>query len=375
MYGLSQDLQHSLARLRGDPVIPIARPLLGDEEKEAVIAVLNSGRLVQGPRVEDFEGRFAAFCGARYAIATSSGTAALYIALLAHGISPGDEVITTPFSFIASANSIVSARARPVFVDIEEDSFNIDPRLIEEKITPRTKAIIPVHLYGNPCDMEAILEIAARHGLVVIEDACQAHGASIDGRKVGSFGTGCFSFYASKNMVTGEGGMITTDDKGVAERARLIRQHGMRRQYYHDMWGFNFRMTEFQAAIGIVQLEKLEDFNRRRIENAAYLTENLRRVITPQVRDGFRHVFHQYTIRVLDGRDKMLEGLRRRDIDARVYYPLPIHKQAFYQQLGYHEELPLAEKASQEVLSLPVHPGLTPAELERIVEEVNGLAC
>jgi len=356
-------------------VIPIARPLLGDEEKEAVIAVLNSGRLVQGPRVEDFEGRFAAFCGARYAIATSSGTAALYIALLAHGISPGDEVITTPFSFIASANSILSARARPVFVDIEEDSFNIDPRLIEEKITPRTKAIIPVHLYGNPCDMEAILEIAARHGLVVIEDACQAHGASIDGRKVGSFGTGCFSFYASKNMVTGEGGMITTDDKGVAERARLIRQHGMRRQYYHDMWGFNFRMTEFQAAIGIVQLEKLEDFNRRRIENAAYLTENLRRVITPQVRDGFRHVFHQYTIRVLDGRDKMLEGLRRRDIDARVYYPLPIHKQAFYQQLGYHEELPLAEKASQEVLSLPVHPGLTPAELERIVEEVNGLAC
>jgi len=375
VYGLSQSLQHSLARLRGDPVIPIARPLLGDEEKEAVIAVLNSGRLVQGPRVEDFEGRFAAFCGARYAIATSSGTAALYIALLAHGISPGDEVITTPFSFIATANSILSTRAQPVFVDIEEASFNIDPRLIEEKITPQTKALIPVHLYGNPCDMEAILEIAARHGLIVIEDACQAHGASIDGRKVGSFGTGCFSFYATKNMVTGEGGMITTDDEVIAERARLIRQHGMRRQYYHDMWGFNFRMTEFQAAIGVVQLEKLEDFNRRRIENAAYLTENLKQVITPQVKHGFRHVFHQYTIRVPDGRDEMLEGLRERGIDTRVYYPLPIHKQPFYHQLGYHEELPLAEKASREVLSLPVHPGLTRAELERIVEEVNGLAC
>jgi dTDP-4-amino-4,6-dideoxygalactose transaminase len=193
-------------------MIPIAKPLMGDEEKEAIVAVLESGILAQGPKVEEFERAFATLCGVRHAVATSSGTTALHLALLAHGIGPGDEVITSPFTFISSANSILFVGAKPVFVDIDESSYNIDPSLIEAKITPCTKVLMPVHLFGNPCDMEAIMAIAARHGLVVIEDAAQAHGASINGKKVGSFGTGCFSFYPTKNMTTAEGGMVTSDD-------------------------------------------------------------------------------------------------------------------------------------------------------------------
>ncbi|MBM4431649.1 MAG: DegT/DnrJ/EryC1/StrS family aminotransferase, partial [Chloroflexi bacterium] len=249
-------------------MIPIARPVIGEEEKQAVLAVLESGMLAQGQQVRAFEEAFAEYCGVKYAVATSSGTTALHTALLAHGVGPGDEVITTPFTFIASANSILFTGARPVFVDIEEDSYNINPTLIEEKITSRTKAILPVHLYGNPCDLEAIMTIADRHGLIVIEDACQAHGASVHGKKVGSFSTGCFSFYPTKNITTAEGGMITTDDDAVAERARLIRQHGMRKRYYHEVLGYNFRLTDIQAAIGLAQLGKLPEWTAKRIANA-----------------------------------------------------------------------------------------------------------
>ena len=264
-------------------MIPIAQPLMGEEEKRAVIAVLESGMLAQGPKVEEFEKAFAALWGVRHAVATSSGTTALHVALLAHGVGPGDEVITSPFTFISSANSILFVGARPVFVDIDESSFNIDPSLIEARITPRTRALLPVHLFGNPCDMEAIMAIAARHGLIVIEDAAQAHGASIQGRKVGSFGTGCFSFYPTKNMTTAEGGMVTTDDDQVAEKARLLRSHGMRKRYYHDFLGYNFRMTDLQAALGLAQLAKLEVFNEKRIANARYLTEHLRDVVITRV--------------------------------------------------------------------------------------------
>jgi dTDP-4-amino-4,6-dideoxygalactose transaminase len=345
-----------------------------EEEKEAVIAVLESGMLAQGPKVEEFEKAFAALCGVRHAVATSSGTTALHLALLAHGIGPGDEVITSPFTFISSANSILFVGATPVFVDIDESSFNMDPSLIEARITPRTKALVPVHLFGNPCDMEAIMAIAARHGLMVIEDAAQAHGASINGKKVGSFGTGCFSFYPTKNMTTAEGGMVTSDDDQVAEKVRLLRSHGMKRRYYHDFLGYNFRMTDVHAALGLAQLAKLEVFNEKRIANARYLTERLGEVIiAPQVKDGYRHVFHQYTIRVKGDRDQMVEQLRERGIGAGVYYPLPVHQQPVYRELGYNERLPVAEAMSREVLSLPVHPALSQADLERIVEVVSQL--
>jgi len=357
-------------------LIPIAKPLIGEEEKRAVITVLDSGQLAQGTKVREFEERFAAFCGVKHAIATSSGTTALHTALLAYGIGPGDEVITTSFTFIASANSILFTRAKPVFVDIEEDSFNIDPSLIEENITRHTKAIMPVHLYGNPCDMEAIMEIADRHGLMVIEDACQAHGASIRGKKAGSFGTGCFSFYPTKNITTAEGGMITTDDDGVAERARMIRQHGMRRRYYHEILGYNFRMTDIQAAIGLVQLERLPRWTAQRIENADYLTAKLARlgkVRPPVVQDGSWHVFHQYTVRIQGDRDEAVRKLRERGIGVRVYYPLPVHQQPVYQGLGYGDSLPVTERASSEVLSLPIHPALTREDLDRIVEAVEAL--
>lgn len=354
-------------------MITIGGPIIGEEEKQAVIAVLESGHLAQGPMVREFEERFAAQCGVKHAVATSSGTTALHLALLAHGIRPGDEVITTPFTFIASANAILFVGAKPVFVDIEEESFNINPTLIEEKITPRTRAILPVHLYGNPCEIEAMMAIADAHGLVIIEDACQAHGASINGRQVGSFGTGCFSFYPTKNITSGEGGMVTTHDDGIAERVRMLRDHGMRRKYYHDLLGYNFRMTDIQAAIGLAQLGKIENFTHRRIANANYYGAHLENVIIPQVREGTRHVFHLYTIRVAARRDRFAPLLQEKGIQVGTYYPLPIHRQPMYRELGYSDSLPVAERASQQVISLPVHPALTSADLERIVEEVAEL--
>jgi len=352
-------------------MIPISIPLLGDEEKQAVLEVIDSRQLAQGPKVEAFEKTFAAFCGVKHAVATSSGTTALQTAVLAYGIGPEDEVITTPFTFIASANAVLFAGAKPVFADIDERTYNINPHLIEAAITPRTRAILPVHIFGNPCNMEAIMDIAARHGLVVIEDACQAHGATVGGRKVGSFGTGCFSFYPTKNITTSEGGILTTNDDELADRARLIRNHGQRQRYYHEIIGYNFRMTEIQAAIGLVQLGKLESFTAARRANAEYLTQKLKGVITPCETNGSRHVYHQYSIRVPDGRDHLAEHLRERGIATGIYYPLPVHKQIAYQQLGYTDRLPVAEKVSREVLSLPVHPALTQEDLDRIVEGVN----
>ncbi len=355
-------------------MIPIAKPQIGEEEKLAVWAVLESGMLAQGPRVAEFEEQFAAYCGVRHAIATSSGTTALHTALLAHGVGEGDEVITTPFTFIASANSILFTGARPVFVDIDPQTFNLDPAQIEAAITSRTKAIMPVHLFGLPADMGPIVALAEEHGLAVIEDACQAHGAEYDGRRAGSFGTGCFSFYPTKNMTTAEGGMITTDDDAIAEECRVIRQHGMRRRYYHDELGYNFRMTDVHAAIGLAQLEKLEAFNQARIANARFLSENLEGVTTPVVPVGRRHVFHQYTVRVPGGqRDALREALAEQEVGTGIYYPLPVHRQTYYlNELGYDVAMPEAEQAAEEVLSLPVHPGLRSEDLEAIVAAVNG---
>jgi perosamine synthetase len=354
-------------------MIHIAKPMIGQEEKQAVLEVLDSGIIAQGPRVKAFEEAFADMCGVRHAIATTSGTTALHVALLAHGIGEGDEVITSPFTFIASANSVLFTGARPVFVDIDPVTYNLDPSRIEKAITPRTRAILPVHLFGLSCDMDPILKIAEKHGLKVIEDACQSHGAEYKARRVGSFGTGTFSLYPTKNMTSAEGGMITTNDEDLAEKCRVIRQHGMRRRYYHDELGFNFRMTDVHAAIGLAQLLKLEKFNQARRQNAAYLSQCLEGVQVPFVPEGSQHVYHQYTLRVPEGRrDSLRTHLQEKGVGSEVYYPVPVHKQTFYvEELGYDLSLPVAEQAALEVLSLPVHPALSQADLEVIVSNVN----
>ena len=353
-------------------MIYIAKPVVGPEEKQAVLEVMDSGIIAQGPKVKEFEEAFAAMVGVEEAIATSSGTTALHTMLLAHGIGPGDEVITTPFTFIASANSILYTGAKPVFVDIDPVTFNIDTHLIEEAITDRTRAIMPVHLFGLCCDMSPLMDIAERHNLIVLEDAAQSHGAKYYGKEAGSFGTGAFSLYPTKNMTSAEGGMVTTSDPAVAESCRVIRQHGMRRRYYHDELGFNFRMTDIHAAIGVEQLKKLEGFNRRRQENARFLSENLQGVVTPVAPPNYDHVYHQYTIRVsAEKRGRLADHLQKNGVGHGIYYPVPIHKQTVYCDMGYDVHLPVTEQTALEVLSLPVHPSLTGADLETIVSAVN----
>lgn len=352
-------------------MIPISKPQIGDEEIAAVVEVLKSGQLAQGPKVEEFEKAFAQSCNVQEAIAVSSGTAALSVALLAHGIGPGDEVITSPFSFVATANSILATGARPVFADIRANDFNIDPEEVARRISPKTRAIMPVHLYGHPARMAELMQVAETYGLAIIEDACQAHGASIDGVPVGSFGTGCFSFYATKNVTTGEGGMITTNSPEVAEAARLIRNHGATAPYLHEDIGYNWRMTDIVAAIGVVQMRRLSEFTERRRANADYLSNNLKGVKTPTERPGCYHVYHQYTVRVADAdRDALQAHLREQGVGANVYYPTAIHQQPFYRKMGYREPLPVAEGACRESLSLPVHPGLSQQDLDAIVEAV-----
>ncbi|MBA7677232.1 GDP-perosamine synthase [subsurface metagenome] len=357
-------------------MIPIAQPAIGEEEIRAVTDVLRSGNLVQGDKVKEFEQAFARLVGTKYAVAVNSGTAALHIALLAHGIGNGDEVITSPFSFIATANSVLFTGAKPVFADIEEETFNISAGGILGRIGPETKAIMPVHLYGQPCDMEKIMEIAGEHNLAVIEDACQAHGASFKGSMVGSFGTGCFSFYATKNMVTGEGGMITTDNEEIADKARMLRNQGQKERYLHKLLGYNYRMTDIAAAIGLVQLKKLPEFIKKRQENANYLSGKLKvdGITTPSVASGCEHVFHLYTVRVTDecriGRDELARRLNEKGIGAGIYYPLPIHKQPLYSRTGFGDSLPVSEKLSGEVLSLPVHPQVSRGDLDFMVDVV-----
>ncbi len=373
-------------------MIPIAHPLLGTDEEAAVLHVLASGQLAQGEQVATFEQRFAELCQVQEAVAVSSGTAALHLALLAHGIGPGEEVITTAFSFAATANVILLVGAIPVFVDIEPDTYNIDPALVEAALTPRTKAILPVHLYGNPCDMKRLEHLALVNHLTIIEDACQAHAAKIDGKPVGGFGTGCFSFYPTKNMTTGEGGMVTTHDPEIAERVRLLRSHGQKERYYHITLGYNQRMTEIQAALGLVQIEKLERFTEQRIANAAFLTKQLDGFVqTPATRPGYRHVYHQYTIQVPGDRDQWAIQLREQGIGTAVHYPRAIHQQPLYREQidtvrfsSAHEtangrqsvddiRLPVTEKAAKHVLSLPVHPGLSREDLSTIAREVRAL--
>jgi perosamine synthetase len=351
-------------------MIPIAKPMIGEEEKRAVLEVLSSGMLTQGLKVEEFETSFARYIGTKYAIATSSGTTALHTALLATGIKNEDEVITTPFSFIASANSILYCGAKPVFADIDPKTFNINPEEVKEKISRKTKAILAVHLYGQPCAMDALREICQDHGLLLIEDACQAHGAEYGRKKVGSFGDcAAFSFYPTKNMTTGEGGMITTDSREIAEKARMIRGHGSKIRYHHETLGYNYRMTDIAAAIGIEQLKKLDGMNEKRIKNANLLTEGLGKIdglVPPHVSPRARHVFHQYTIRV-SNRDELSKKLIKKGVETGIYYPIPIHRQKLYERLYDADELLEAEKASREVLSLPVHPAVSEENIRFII--------
>ncbi len=355
--------------------IPISRPHVTDAEKKAVMEVLDSGMLVQGPRTAQFETAFAEMCGVRHAIAVSSGTTALHLALLACEIGPGDEVITTPFTFIASANAILFVGARPVFVDIDPVTLNIDPALIEAAVTPRTRAIMPVHLYGQMCDMDQIEAVAARHGLKIIEDACQAVQATYHGKKAGSFGIGAFSFYATKNMMTGEGGMITTNDDCAAEKCRMLRQHGMKQRYIHESLGYNFRMTDIQAAIGLVQLDRLPAFTAGRQANAAFYNETIQSVQTPRAKEPCGHVWHQYTVQINHGRDRdaAVSRLNERGIGTGIYYPVPVHQQQSMREIAGDIRLPVAEQMAGTVFSLPVYPQLTREELEIIASEVNQL--
>ncbi len=357
-------------------MIPISKPFIGEEEIQAVKEVLESGMLVQGEKVEKFENEFAKYIGCKYGIAVSSGTTALQVGLKALGISKGDEVITTPFSFIATANSILYVGGKPVFADINPETFNIDPEKIEEKITNKTKAVLIVHLFGNPCEMDEIMKICKEHDLFLIEDACQAHGAEYKGKKVGSFGDlSCFSFYATKNMTTGEGGTILTNNEEIAEKAKLLRNHGQEKTYEHKILGFNYRMSDIQAAIGLVQLKKLEEMNKKRMENAKIFNENLSKISwlkIPFIEKNKKHVFHQYTIKVLNGkRDYVLNKLNERGVGAKVYYPKPIHLQLVYKKLGYNENLPVSEEIAKQVLSLPVHPLLTKNDLNKIINEIK----
>ena len=373
-------------------MIAVARPILGAEEEAAILRVLASGQLAQGEQAAIFERRFAELCHVQEAVAVSSGTAALHLALLAHNIGRGDEVITTAFSFAATANVILLVGATPVFVDIEPDTYTIDPVQVETALTRRTRAVIPVHLYGHPCDMHRLAQLAEAYSLVLIEDASQAHAAAIDGRPVGSFGTGCFSFYATRNMTTGEGGMITTNDPAIAEQARLWRNHGQEARYYHIALGYNLRMTEIQAALGIAQMEKLGYFTQRRIANATFLTKRFTGAVqTPVVRSGCRHVYHQYTIRSPSGRNELADRLRTQGIETTVQFPIPIHQQPVYRRLSSRfrvlspgrrssvkggnpsARLPVTERAAEQVLSLPVHPALSEEDLSTIVREVMAL--
>lgn len=355
--------------------VPLYKIAIGKEERMAVDRVLASGNLAQGKVVEEFEKKFAKFIRVKYACAVANGTVALHLALLALGIKAGDEVITTPFSFIATANAILYTGARPVFVDINEETFNINPELIESKVTKHTKAILLVHLFGNPCEMDKIMAIAKKHKLAVIEDSCQAHGAEWEHKKVGSFGTGVFSFYPTKNMTTGEGGIITTNSKEIFEKCSLLRNHGSKIKYYHDILGYNYRMTNLAAALGIEQLKKLNKFNILRLKNAVYLNKNLgqiKGVIVPKATKKAKHVYHQYTLRLsqLSGlsRREVLDKLDATGIGTAIFYPRPINHQKVYKELGYKINTPVAEKVSREVLSLPVHPGLKLSDLNYIVK-------
>lgn len=353
-------------------MIVLSRPSLGDEEISAVVDVLRSGMLASGARVKEFESAFAAATGSTEAVAVGSGTAALHLGLLAMGIGPGDEVIVPSFTFAASANAVRMVGASPVFADIDRDDYTVHAANIEPLVTDRTRALMPVHLYGQMAPMSEIVQLADAAGIDIIEDAAQAHLAESGGRRAGSVGrVGAFSFYPTKNMTTGEGGMITTSDPEVAERARWLRNQGMAERYVHRTVGLNERMTEMEAAIGLIQLQKLPAWTERRREIASIYRERLNPELgLPLERSDAKHVYHQFTIAPSD-REEVRAVLRDAEIGHDVYYPTPTHRQDPY--LGDDYDLEVTDEMTERVLSIPVRPDLTDEEIEFIVHTLNGL--
>ncbi len=354
--------------------IPPARPLIGDAERDAVDRVMRSGMIAQGPEVAAFEREFAsALVAGRTCVAVNSGTAGQHLGLLAAGVGPGDEVVVPSFTFAATANSVALTGATPVFADIEAEFFCLDPSAVNAAITDRTVGIMPVHLYGHPADMTSLRDVAETHDLKIFEDAAQAHGATWAGAQVGTFGTfAMFSLYPTKNMTSGEGGMVSCADEEMARMMRLLRNQGMEKRYENEVVGFNARMTDLHAAIGRVQLSKLQGWTEQRRQNAAHLSAGLEGVVTPTVAAEATHVYHQYTIRVLEDRDAFAQALAdEHGVGTGVYYPIPNHRLPSFDR---EVDLPMTELAAQQALSLPVHPSLTEAELDRIISGVNALA-
>ena len=346
------------------------------EIDQAVSEVFNHSQFILGPEVKALEEEIARYCETKYAIGVASGTDALLLSLRACGVEPGDEVITSTFSFFASAGVIANLKAKPVFVDIDPFTYNIDPKQIEGKITKKTRAIMPVHLFGQCADMDPILALAKKHNISVVEDAAQAIGAKYRGRKAGSIGdAGCFSFYPSKNLGgAGDGGMVVTNDSGLAEKVRLLRVHGSKMKYFHSMVGYNSRLDTLQAAVLKVKLKYLDSWHEKRRENAAYYDQAFKgmNLITPKVESFNYHIYNQYTIAVRD-REKLKQHLTGNQVGFDTYYPLPLHLQKCFEDLGYKKgDLPNAEKKSEEVLSLPIYPWLTQEEQDWVIEKVKG---
>jgi dTDP-4-amino-4,6-dideoxygalactose transaminase len=363
-------------------MIPITSVRLGHEEERAALEVLRSGMLAQGARVAEFEQKFAAMHGVANAVAVNNGTTALVAALQALDLEPGDEVITSPFTFVATINAILETGATVKFADIRDDDFNIDPDAVASAVTPKTKVIMPVHLYGQMADMGRLSMIASRHDLRIVEDSAQSHGATFDGKSAGSYDIGTFSLYATKNITTGEGGVITTDDDAVADRLRVLRNQGMRARYEYELAGHNYRLTDLQAAIGIPQLDRYSETVAKRQRNAARLSESLsgiEGIRVPRELPGRTHVWHQYTVRVLPeasmSRDDFVAGLNDRGIGAGVYYPRLLWDYDAYRDHPQvnRAKAPIAGQVAREVVSLPVHTGLSDDDLETIVRTVRDL--
>ena len=353
---------------------------LREEFIGAIQEVIDAAAFAGGPFVAQFEAEFAAYCDCLYAIGVGSGTEALWLTLLALGIGRGDEVITVPNTFIATAEAITYCGAKPVFVDVDECTYTMDPAALEKSITPRTKAIIPVHLFGQPADMDPILRVARERGVYVVEDACQAHGAEYKGRKVGSLGDAAsFSFYPGKNLgAFGEAGAVVTNDAKLQEKVRILRDHGQNRKYHHIMVGWNCRMDGIQAAVLRIKLRHLERANQLRRSHAAHYgwaLDGIAEVVTPLQIASVRHVYHIYAIRVQE-RDEVMRFLAEKDIGCGVHYPIPIHLQEAYRSLGYERgAFPIAERCAEEFVSLPMFPELTPAQVEIVAQTVKEAAA
>lgn len=365
-------------------MIVVSKPYIDNKEINAVKQVLKSGMIVQGPRVAELEKRFTEKVGTKYCVALNSGTAAIHAGLYGLGIEQGDEVITTPFTFVATANPVIMLNAKPIFVDVDENTFNIDPKQIEGAITSKTKAILPVHLYGRCSDMDSINEVAKKHNLAVLEDACQSHNAKYKGKYAGNLAdAGAFSLYATKNMMSGEGGLLTTNSEEVYERAKRFRQHGMRQSgdYAYLDLGYNYRLTDVLASIALVQLDRLDKFTQKRQKNAKYLLKNIsgiKGLILPNIDKDYEHCYHQFTIRITSefpiSRDEFVAKLKEQEIFSGIYYPKPLHLHPQFQKLDYKEgDFPVAEKLAKEVVSLPIHPLLKKEDLERVVSVIKSI--